>query len=431
MARNIRPPIKTPRKQPLRAPFDYSGAAAAAPSATPLSQMLYVSEGDSITTGNGVPSFARLYLDNNLGRVWLQNVAVGGSTIADVTSRAAAADALLTSYAEYPSRDKVLTLLVGANDMLVTSTTTFLADLAAYCDARRTAGWKVGLGTVLPRGAASGGSGTTEAWRATVNAAIRSWVGVHCDVVMDFATDLYMGSFAETALSTYYDAAGLHPTAAGQVRMYDIAKFAISSLSTVHAPEAQYSGWSGTNKSADITVSGAGYVAGSNVAGAWRMARGALGRESGKYKAEFLIGGSTDCMFGVTNKNAPFTTWGNGPVTPDAQGNWLPTISLWPGGSGLFVYNMTQVNAPPLTGWAVGNVGELYIDFDAGKAWIAKNNAFTSGGNPATGANPNFTFPPNTLMFLSGSFNAAAGTLTLPTNAGALAYPLLTGWSAF
>lgn len=414
----------------LSAPFDYS-AAAASLVASPRSQMLYVAEGDSITTGNGVTSYARHYLNNNFGRVWLQNVAVGGATIADGISRAATTDALLTGYPAYPSRDKVLSVFFGANNMLVTSTATFLADLAGYCDARRAAGWKVALATVLPRGAASGGSGTSETWRATVNTEIRTWIGLHCDAVMDFAADSIMGDFAETAFTTYWDGVGLHPNATGQLRLYDIAKLSLSGLSTVHTAESEYSTWSATNKSPDITVSGGGYVAGANSAGTWRMVRTDVARDKGKYYTEFLIGGSTNLMVGVTNALAPYTTWGNGPSAPDANGNKYPTVSLWFSGATPFVYNLTTVNAAQVTGYTTGDVCGVFIDFDAGKMWVAKNNAFVASGNPATGANPNYTFPVNTLMFLSASLNLVAGSVTLPANSGALQYPLLTGWSAF
>lgn len=46
----------------------------------------------------------------------------------------------------------------------------------------------------------------------------------------------------------------------------------------------------------------------------------------------------------------------------------------------------------------------IAVDLSAGKAWIAKNNVWANSGNPATGANPSFTWSPGTL-YLSPAVN--------------------------
>lgn len=426
----IRSPIRSPFKRPLRAPFDYSGGATATPSAVPLSQMLYVPEGDSLTSGGlgGSVSYATRYFNANAARVVFRNTALGGRDLAGIITNATTVDGYLTTTYAWCQK-KILTVFAGANDMNSTPSATFLTDYAAYCDARRAAGWTVVIATVMPRAPSAGGSGTTETWRATVNAALRTWVGSHCDAIMDFDADPFMGSYAEAALFTYFQD-GVHPTDAGFIRMYDIAKYAISGLTSLQT-DAQFSAWSSIDKSPDLTLSGSNYVAGSNAApGNWRSLRHSVGRDTGKWYAELLIGGSNDVMFGLTNGMELRDTW-IGRTSTDGAGNSFSAIGLWPASNGNFNVGVTQVNAPTIAAYVVGDRCGLFVDFDAGKIWFARNNTFVASGNPATGANPNFTFTPNRMLFVGGSFNAAAGSLTLPANAGALAYPLLTGWSAF
>lgn len=424
----IRSPIRSPFKRALRAPFDYSGGAMATPSAVPLSQMLYVAEGDSLTSGGlgGSVSYATRYFNANTARVVFRNTSLGGRALAGIITNATTVDGYLTTTYAWCQK-KILTVFAGANDMNLTPSATFLTDYAAYCDARRAAGWTVVIATVMPRAPSAGGSGTTETWRATVNAALRTWVGSHCDAIMDFAADQYMGSYAEAALFTYFQD-GVHPTDVGFIRMYDIAKYAISGLTSLQT-DAQFSSWSTTDKSSNLTLSGANFVAGSNASpGSWCSLRQSVGRDAGKWYTEVLIGGSNDVMFGLTNGMEPRNTW-IGRAGTDGAANSFSAIGLWPASNGNFNIGVTQVNAPTITAYVPTDRARIFVNFDLGYIWIIRNNASTS--DIVAGINPNYTFTPNRLLFVGGSFNAAAGSLSLPANAGALAYPLLTGWSAF
>jgi hypothetical protein len=60
------------------------------------------------------------------------------------------------------------------------------------------------------------------------------------------------------------------------------------------------------------------------------------------------------------------------------------------GATGIVTY--TSGNDPTHSA-APGDTVALAIDFDAGKAWIARNNTF--GGSPAAGTNPAFSWTPN------------------------------------
>lgn len=82
----------------------------------------------------------------------LSNVAVGGSTIANVTSRATTVDALYNASA----RVNIEVLFVGTNDVFGgcigctgVDAATFVANLKTYCQARRATGFKVVLLTLL------------------------------------------------------------------------------------------------------------------------------------------------------------------------------------------------------------------------------------------------------------------------------------------
>lgn len=407
----------------------YSGAGTSLPTA-PLSQMLYVSEGDSITAGGtgGSVSYSRRYFNDNVPRVVFRNASLGGRDMAGVIANAATVDAFLTTYLF--CQNNILSVLVTANDF-ANNVNTILTNLASYCDARRAAGWKVAVGTGIPRGPGGSGSAATETWRATFNATVRTWVGVHCDAIMDFAADPIMGDYAQTTNATYF-IDQIHPTDIGQIRLKDIAKYALSGLTALQT-DAQFSPWGATAKHADLALSAANYTLGNNASpGSWRTGHMAIGRDTGKWYTEFLIGGTNDLMFGVANVINPYATWLNGVgYATDGAGNGFSCIGLWPASNGNFNGGVTQVNAPTITSYVAGDRCGLFVDFDAGKIWFARNNTFVASGNPATGANPNFTFTPNRLLFPGASFNPAIGSVTLPANSGALAYPLLTGWSAF
>jgi hypothetical protein len=134
---------------------------------------------------------------------------VGGSSIGQVAARASGVVAC---------NPKVLTILIGANDMYnwnpAVTTQHWLNKLWAYTDSMRAKGYKVAVGTILPQYSASRPSFSTEFNRRRnleANPAIRAAVGVHIDAVIDFAADPVMGpDSAAQNKQLYHD--GLHPT---------------------------------------------------------------------------------------------------------------------------------------------------------------------------------------------------------------------------
>src|SRR5581483_4697096 len=176
---------------------------------------IYAAEGDSITvmpSGNtGYPSS----ISFSPAAQGLNN-AVSGSTISSLNSRAALLDTIIPP--AQTGRKFILSVLIGHNDFVGgASTNTYLTNLAAYCDSRRAAGWKLCVCTQTP----STVSGGYSAWRATVDAEIRLWTtggstipGVHADAVCDFAADPVMGPDSAAGNTSLYSD-GTHPTATG------------------------------------------------------------------------------------------------------------------------------------------------------------------------------------------------------------------------
>jgi lysophospholipase L1-like esterase len=191
----------------------------------------YVAEGDSITRGtySGLLSYANLVneVSGGLHRGNVVNLAVGSSQVTGLQSRAATTD----TYLQSGQRVNVLSVLIGVNDQVSggLSTSTFLTNFASYCDSRRAAGWKVVVATLLPGTETALINSGFEAWRQTVNTALRGWVGSHCDAVADFAASSIMGDEADANNTTYYSDK-VHPTLLGQYELAPIMAAAIATL---------------------------------------------------------------------------------------------------------------------------------------------------------------------------------------------------------
>lgn len=177
----------------------------------------YFAEGDSITNSYLFPAstnYPQLYAVDaayNQPFSYFWNNAVPLSTVTGIggtPSLNARAPVLDATFSRTTGTD-VLSVLIGANDFdFGVSTSDFLTQLAAYCDARRLVGWKLVICTILPRTAPG-----FNAWRNTVNATLVTWVGTHAAALCDFAADPIIGPDAAAsnhALYVSFD--GTHPT---------------------------------------------------------------------------------------------------------------------------------------------------------------------------------------------------------------------------
>ncbi len=176
----------------VRAAYNFLSGHAAASSITLATPRIYIAEGDSLT-GGFTFCYPYLFGPNASPSVQAADYGTSGATLSTLNSRAATIDAIIPP--NPGSRKFILSVLLGANDLSGTNST-FAADLATYCDARRAAGWKVVVCTVLP---STGGQINTQ--RGAVNTAIRTWTGVHADAIADFASDGPMGPDAAASKS--------------------------------------------------------------------------------------------------------------------------------------------------------------------------------------------------------------------------------------
>ena len=430
--------LTSPLSSPLKNPLDvwrgiYGGAATLN---GPRSQTLLVGDGDSITEGGGVAaSWLQRYANNNSGRVPNfpgNNLATGGAYLSTVIARGSTADSLLTSIPWATS--KIWVFAVGTNNVnpafgayYPSNAAGFLSDALANANNRRLAGFKTVAVTIQPRSAANlaglGAYATTvaefDAWRAEINAGYLAAVGSQLAAVINFAADPFIG-LQSTAENPTYLSDGLHPTDALHILMEAVAAPVFNSLTVAAAQPAPYSAWSTTDKASALALSNANRTIGPNSAPGYISGRGDVWRDFGKHSLQMRMTSTNEQLFGLVNGVTPTSTH---------VGAQPPACVIYATG-GVFSPGVTLVNAPPVP-FLVTDVPVFHVDFDAGKAWVSKNGAFASGGNPETGVNPTWTFTPNTAFWAGATPVDGVATNTLPADASELLYALPAGYSAW
>jgi hypothetical protein len=107
-----------------------------------------------------------------------------------------------------------LSIFGGEND----SGAQVYADMSAYADAARAAGFAYVIGSTVQD---FDGSGANETNRLAANTAILNDANSKFDYVMDFAGDPRLDDSTDT---TYYHVDAVHPNAAGAIAMADVAE---------------------------------------------------------------------------------------------------------------------------------------------------------------------------------------------------------------
>ena len=147
--------------------------------------------------------------------------------------------------------------------------------------------------------------------------------------------------------------------------------------------------WSAADAAANgMTLSNGGLTATEHGAG-WHTIRGSIGLAAGKVYVEFLcnVTGSNAAMFGATS------SFQNGTLgTSNYSGGISYTANYVTAG---FTSNYTRSNFP-----SANEVWALAVDFAAGGIWLARNNVWINGSNPATGSLPILSFAPATVGVL-------------------------------
>lgn len=206
-----------------------------------------VAEGDSLTFALSGYFFNALSIDNSAFpsdqgagvaiRKWARwktadpallvaNMALSGSKLSQLVTRAAALDALLSADS---NRRYILALLIGTN-LDTSNPTTFAASVADYCQARVAAGWdNIILGTIPSRTDGNMADFDT-AYAQPYNAIIKGagWAEANgVSVIADYAGDARIGGTGAANNATYFSDT-VHPTAAGYAIMGPILASAIT-----------------------------------------------------------------------------------------------------------------------------------------------------------------------------------------------------------
>lgn len=187
-------------------------------------------QGDSITSGLGVVNgYAYLAsMSNSIPHLNTAQIALGGRRLElDNGGVISVVNMLATvnGYLSVNSKTKVLSLLIGANDLGLGTYATgadYYAALKSCCLLIKSMGWKVCLGTII-----ANSSSTINTKRNACNTLIRGdnsfW-----DALADYDTTA-MGVDANGSDATYF-IDGTHPTAYGHYLMAPVCATALNSL---------------------------------------------------------------------------------------------------------------------------------------------------------------------------------------------------------
>jgi lysophospholipase L1-like esterase len=152
------------------------------------------------------------------------NVGVGGETIATMLANApTAVDPKLAA-----GRTNVCVLAGGSNDIFYTDADPY-ANIVAYCQARRAAGWKMVVCTITPRSDTSLPA-DFETKRQSVNSRLRAnWQG-YADALADFGNDASIGQAGQSSDTRYYAGDGAHHNVNGYAIRAGYVLSALASL---------------------------------------------------------------------------------------------------------------------------------------------------------------------------------------------------------
>lgn len=173
-----------------------------------------VFDGDSMTAGTGTTSPYPDQCGVLLGSGWgYGNYAANGTVInPDMIIRGATR---IDPAVSVNNGKHILVIWGGTNDLhfSATAAATYTA-LQTYCNARRAAGWKVVVLTMLPRSDA-GNPVDIETRRTDYNTSIRAGWSAFADVLYDPASDARIGDLGDETDLTYYTSDHVHLNATG------------------------------------------------------------------------------------------------------------------------------------------------------------------------------------------------------------------------
>jgi lysophospholipase L1-like esterase len=182
-----------------------------------------VYQGDSITEGYGATlnqTFPQQMLAQMTVPLKTYDYGAFGQT---VNQQAAAYPQFIRPLVNRGVKNNVLHLWIGTNDIAggQSGEVTF-QQLIPFINMAQADGWKVVVGTMLPRGT------SINAQRMIYNNLIRKYSGQRNYVVADYAADPTIGQVGQNGAPYYLD--GIHPTSLGYTYIAQIAETAIASV---------------------------------------------------------------------------------------------------------------------------------------------------------------------------------------------------------
>jgi hypothetical protein len=185
--------------------------------------------------------------------------------------------------------------------------------------------------------------------------------------------------------------------------------------------------WSASDAAANgLTLSNGGLTVASK-AGNWFTVRNTISKTSGKLYVEFLVNTVTtpgNDIFGLAN--AGFSIVGGNYLGAANYSGGIADSANYVSAGFVSNYSVTQY---PVT----ADVWALAVDFAAGSVWVAQNNVWLHGSNPATGTLPILSFTPATVgpLFAGMSFSQPGDLFTLQPTAASQKYAPPSGFSAW
>jgi hypothetical protein len=186
----------------------------------PRNNLVYV--GDSITAGYATTLMQgrSTYFSTRRPYVNVTNLGITGDTICGSSGLSAVYSTYVGPLYQSNALTNIIDFFAGTNDIISgTSAAATYACLTSFVSAAHATGWKISVGTMLPRGELTGNATLQTQWNA-YNALIRANTA-GADYLIDFQADPDMGVLSNVSNTSLY-ADQIHPTNYGANILYMI-----------------------------------------------------------------------------------------------------------------------------------------------------------------------------------------------------------------
>ncbi len=194
--------------------------------AQPARPYNFVMAGNSLTDSRGIAEDVwpvKLPKLMNIGQNNFIQAGIGGQSFTDMLTRDVANVDAYYDPVNYLAKHNVVLVWEITNALVLAGATPASVQnlISTYCLARKAVGWKVIVGTCLPRDTAKA---NFEADRQTINQWVRDNYLTFADKIADFGADATIGQAGQQASATYYIGDGVHLSAAGHAIIASIYK---------------------------------------------------------------------------------------------------------------------------------------------------------------------------------------------------------------